>query len=347
MKDCDYFRQVIKFRHFPDANMWIRSMKDLLDAHCIQLSQGKFAAVSAVLAFRSSSYSLSKFDKTCCVRFKPAEPDVLICIMRSPDSLQTNFGYAERGRALAFVLDGSSSFIGRLEQGTRVAMLHMPHDRFAKMVQSWFGFASPLQVKRLLKRGVSVPSSLFDNCVLAKTILDEEDGAQQTINAEHAGEDASIEASLILAFLAALVPLAEYGNAFTSDSHHLSLLEKAVDFILINYAEKIMLTELCEICGASASTLIGVFTRYLGITPMKFILMVRLQEAHTLLCSVTAHSSVTNVATEVGFWHFGRFSGYYRSHFLELPSETLWGSPTLPNEVSDNSWAVQECLPTV
>lgn len=346
MKNSDYFNQVIKFRRFADANLWIRSMKNLFDAHCIQLGKGNFAAVSAALAFRNSSYSLSKFDKLCCVRFRPAESHVVICIMRSADCLQTNFGCAERGRALAFVLDSSSAFIGRLQQGTKVAMLHMPHDRFAKMVQSWFGFASPLQVTRLLKRGVSVPTSLFENCILANANLDEEDGAQQTINAEHAGEDASLEASLILAFLAALVPLAENTNAFTSDSHHLSLLGKAVDFILINYAEKIMLNELCEVCGASASTLIGVFTKYLGVTPMKFILMVRLQQAHTLLCSVPTQSSVTNVATEVGFWHFGRFSGYYRSHFLELPSETLWGSPTLPNERADKDWTAQECLPT-
>ncbi len=345
MKNGDCFNQVIKFTRFADSNLWIRSMKDFVDAHCIQLSKGKFKAVSAELAFRSSSYSLSKFDKTCCVRFRPAESNVVICIMRSEDSLQSNFGCAERGRALAFVLDASSAYLGRLPQGTKVAMLHLPHDRFAKMVQSWFGFASPLQVKRLLKRGVSVPSSLFDNCILTNANLDEEDGSQQTINAEHAGEEASIEASLILAFLAALVPLAEDAHSYTSDSHHLSLLEKAVDFILINYAEKILLNELCEFCGASATTLIGVFTRYLGITPMKFIIMVRLQEAHTLLCRVTTQSSVTNVATEVGFWHFGRFSGYYRSHFLELPSETLWGSPTLPNGGVVNSWASQEYLP--
>jgi len=50
---------------------------------------------------------------------------------------------------------------------------------------------------------------------------------------------------------------------------------------------------------------------------------------------------VTCVATEAGFWHYGRFSGYYRSQFLELPSETLWRSSTsniagLPQESSFN-----------
>jgi transcriptional regulator GlxA family with amidase domain len=33
--------------------------------------------------------------------------------------------------------------------------------------------------------------------------------------------------------------------------------------------------------------------------------------------------SVTQVASDQGFMHFGRFSQYYRSLFGELPSDTL------------------------
>lgn len=313
----------IVFSQYGDAQMWGRSMRALMKSDCIQLGKGRFQAVSAVVPFRNYGYSISKCAKACYLSFKPVEGSVLICILRARDQLRTNLGVVDAGAALAFAIDDEGIFIGRLPQDTDVLVLRLARDRFAKMVQAWFGFASCSQVDRLLRRGVTVDPTMFTRCMLA--VPSWNDDSPEWHDSSQAGS--SNEASLLLAFLGALAPLGDGGKPIDVEVPNQSLLEKAVRLMLTNYSEKITLNELCDTCGASASTLISVFTRFWGMPPMKFLLKVRLQKAHTLLSCFTGRqitSSVTTVAAESGFWHFGRFSGYYKSQFNELPSETLW-----------------------
>ena len=76
--------------------------------------------------------------------------------------------------------------------------------------------------------------------------------------------------------------------------------------------------------GCSARALQIAFQANLGMTPLQYLLARRLQLARRdLLASQPEHYNVTQVASEHEFFHFGRFSQYYRTLFGELPSETL------------------------
>lgn len=77
--------------------------------------------------------------------------------------------------------------------------------------------------------------------------------------------------------------------------------------------------ELCSRFRASRRTLQYAFEDTVGVNPSAYMRAVRLDHVRREL---RGSSSVTEVATRWGFWHFGNFSNEYRGQFGELPSET-------------------------
>jgi AraC family ethanolamine operon transcriptional activator len=77
--------------------------------------------------------------------------------------------------------------------------------------------------------------------------------------------------------------------------------------------------ELCEALGVSRRALQYSFEQSLGMNPALYLRAIRLNGARR---AIKSGESVTNAATEWGFWHFGRFAHDYHEMFGELPSET-------------------------
>lgn len=91
-----------------------------------------------------------------------------------------------------------------------------------------------------------------------------------------------------------------------------------------NPGRAIYIPELCAAISVPERTLRLCCQESLGMSPKKYLTLRRMNFARrTLLASVPGETSVTDVATSYGFWHFGRFSSVYRSLFNELPSDTL------------------------
>jgi AraC-like DNA-binding protein len=84
------------------------------------------------------------------------------------------------------------------------------------------------------------------------------------------------------------------------------------------------LPETCAAIGVPDRTLRHCCHKHLGMGPKKYLLLRRLNLAQLALRTTTPDiTTVTEIATRYGFWHFGRFSAAYRSVFGELPSVTL------------------------
>ena len=69
----------------------------------------------------------------------------------------------------------------------------------------------------------------------------------------------------------------------------------------------------------------------MGLTPVAYLARLRLHRVRDALQSrARAPRTVSSVALDWGFWHFGEFSRAYRECFGELPSETLRRHRALP-----------------
>lgn len=88
--------------------------------------------------------------------------------------------------------------------------------------------------------------------------------------------------------------------------------------------------DLCEMLDVSGRTLRTAFHERYGLGPMAYFQTLRLNAVRNELITGDPETvSVTHVARKLGFGHLGKFAGYYRRLFGELPSKTLRRQPRL------------------
>jgi len=84
------------------------------------------------------------------------------------------------------------------------------------------------------------------------------------------------------------------------------------------------MADLCEVAKVSERTLEYAFQERYEMTPNTYLRFYRLNGVHkSLRAAGPASTTVTKVATDWGFWHFGHFTSNYRKLFGQLPSDTL------------------------
>jgi AraC-like DNA-binding protein len=88
--------------------------------------------------------------------------------------------------------------------------------------------------------------------------------------------------------------------------------------------QSLYITEICKLIGVSERTLKVCCQEQLGVGPKRYLVLRRLHLARRALREAAPdRTTVTDIATRYGFWHFGRFAAEYQSQFGELPSVTL------------------------
>ena len=107
-------------------------------------------------------------------------------------------------------------------------------------------------------------------------------------------------------------------------------LNRALNYLYADTHNDLAITDLCQIAGASQRTLEYAFRETFGMTPLQFL---RLRRLHAVrLDLLTAHPvknrTVNEIAFAHGFYELGRFAGFYKQVFGELPSVTLQRSRT-------------------
>ncbi len=96
------------------------------------------------------------------------------------------------------------------------------------------------------------------------------------------------------------------------------------DFTLKLDGRRPYLSELCAAANVSERTLQYAFHDIMGMSPLTYLHRLRLHRARDELRKAKkGTTTVTDVAMNWGFWHFGEFSRAYKNCFGELPSQTL------------------------
>jgi len=91
-----------------------------------------------------------------------------------------------------------------------------------------------------------------------------------------------------------------------------------------NPDQPLYIPELCAAIGVSDRTLRVCCQEQLGMSPKHYLLLRRMHLARrSLRASSPGVTTVTSIATQYGFWQFGRFAGEYKTLFGEAPSTTL------------------------
>jgi AraC-like DNA-binding protein len=138
---------------------------------------------------------------------------------------------------------------------------------------------------------------------------------------------ASTSGQALCAAVLAAFPNTALLDPTIEDRHdsHPRTLRKAISFVDDNAHEEITVADIAAAANVTTRALQHAFRRHRATTPMGYVRMVRLRQAHQdlLAADPSAGVTVTQVAAQWGFFHPGRFARYYREVYGCPPYTTL------------------------
>jgi len=115
-----------------------------------------------------------------------------------------------------------------------------------------------------------------------------------------------------------IVELSEiYLLNFAENPYNIQLIEPAIVYIKDNYARIIHLNELAELCCMSPNYFHKIFTQTLNITPINYILLLRMNAALSMLLNNNINSK--EVAYQLGFCNDAYFSRVFKNYYGITP----------------------------
>jgi len=150
------------------------------------------------------------------------------------------------------------------------------------------------------------------------------------------------------ALLHAMVSCVSGGEAAETSSarhRHAVIMRRLEEVLEANPDRTLYVAELCAATRTSDRTLRVCCQEYLGMSPMRYLWLRRMHFARgALRMADPAATTVTEIATNYGFWELGRFSVAYRSLFGESPSAALHrpADDLRPKKSNGSPWRLPE-----
>lgn len=137
--------------------------------------------------------------------------------------------------------------------------------------------------------------------------------------------DSDLRQQVLLNALLALLDTSAVDSAVSNSfQRRQRIVAKARDLVLAHHDQAITVPQLCEQLFVSRRTLQYCFEDVLGMSPMQYLRLIRLNGARRHLRQTPSKSlTVQDVAADWGFWHFSQFSSDYRKLFGQSPSQSM------------------------
>jgi AraC-like DNA-binding protein len=137
------------------------------------------------------------------------------------------------------------------------------------------------------------------------------------------GRAQAIEWALIET-LQSVVALPNRGQDTIARQHHQLVVRRFLEALNSAFVVPPQMDAVSKAIGVSSRTLRLACQEQLGVSPTQYLLLRRMRMAYRALQQADPiASTVTDIATILGFWELGRFAVRYREIFGESPSSTL------------------------
>lgn len=131
-----------------------------------------------------------------------------------------------------------------------------------------------------------------------------------------------------------LLPATPVQRGVAAQHSQQQILRRALELLDAMPDTPLHMADLCQACNTSERTLRNLFTRYLGMSPHRYLMQHRLHAIRRALLHAAPGETITELCARFGVWDFGRFAGLYRRYFGELPSQSLRSRRALPAPLS-------------
>jgi AraC family ethanolamine operon transcriptional activator len=265
----------------------------------------------------------------------PAEWCLLGYIHQMPEDGWCHGTPLESGMAFLLTPEGISEF--KLGAHARLTVVLAPVERLHGHLVALEPHQPAQLARRLslfkLNQGAQA-ANLREHFLSIGDRLGQADGAVAATDIPDAEVDALI-ASYLIAGVAASPddrPQCSRGRR----THYL-VVQRTEQFMRANIRREIYINELCNAAGVSERSLRYAFDELLGVSPSRYLSLLRLCTAcRSLTLSDASRRSVKSVALSCGLWDLSRFADHYRRVFGELPRQTLMRTPSLESSLSSS-----------
>lgn len=127
-----------------------------------------------------------------------------------------------------------------------------------------------------------------------------------------------------------LLPVNPVRRNLVAHHSHQRVLRRALELLDAIADTPVYMADLCLACNTSERTLRNLFTRYLGMSPHRYLMQHRLHAIRRAILRAAPGETITDICTRFGVWDFGRFASLYRRYFGELPSHALRRRGSIP-----------------